>query len=259
MTTRLEQLQTLSDAATAYVVDKYGSTSRRCVEGRHHLFMAARKMGLMVEKAQGFYWGNQHNWVYDPQTEVIIDPTASQFGRHDGVIMPDDRAYKLYDPVPKKWLNELGYQPSFQHQRWLTAKRWIKAGTTPNEEWGEDKIEWRISKRGDHYLYFQRKVHFDKYPTEHVRSGLVFTTKDGGYHLTITLQRRVMVNYKVYRPTRIKHYYISPHGALLMSFRNKWQPYRDSQGYYFTPEEFVGQLPPEVQAHILNHNLTEVA
>lgn len=255
---RLEQLQALSDAATEYVISKYGRTSMKCVEGRYNLFINARKAGFKeVEKAQGFFMGRHHNWVYDPVTEAIIDPTATQFGGENGVILPSNERYSWYNAVPKEYLHHLGYQPSLQYSRWMAAKKWLLAGTTPSEDWGENKVEWRVSKKGDDYLYFQREVHFDKYFTEHVRAGLVFTTKDGGYHVTVTMQRRVLVDGKVYRPTRIKHYYVSPYGALLVSIRGKWQPFRDSQGFYH-PSSLMSELPEEVRNLITNDTM-EVA
>lgn len=249
MEDRLAQLQALSDAATEYVVAKFGTAKMKCVEGRHHLFSAARKAGLNeVQKAQGFYFGQHHNWVFDPVSGAIIDPTASQFGARNGVVLASTLQYDYYDLVPKEHLPHLGMQPSLQYSRWRAVKRWLEAGAEPNEEVGEEKFEWRTSKKGDGYAYFSKKVHFGPHIAEGVRSGLLFSTKKGDIHVSLVLQRRVLVDGKVYRPTRIKHLLVTQAGALLESRWGNWTPYRDPySGLYFPPSHYFTGFPATVQ------------
>lgn len=244
---RTNTLSTLSEATTTYITEKFGNVVNRCAEARHHLYTSARQEGLAeVRKAQGFYWGRQHNWVHDPVLGVIVDPTASQFGGANGVILPGDPQFGYYDEVSTDLLPEIGMAHSHQYSNWCTYRRWVTAGANPRETLGEKKFEWRTSRKGDAYLYFQRPVSFGPSTEEQVRSGLVFATKQGDLHVSLILQRRILAGGKVYRPTRVKHLLVTRHGALLESRHGKWAPYRE-RGFYREPRHFFGCFPEEVQ------------
>lgn len=162
-----------------------------CRQASKRLVSQAKKAGIKLEFCYGFFGMSSHCWTED-ENGNIWDPTAGQFlGGANGFVEKGSARHSMYDKIPQEHWYEVDRPPmSNRYYRWLVIKDAIRAGM--NGEFGHDSYEWRVSKRGDEYLYLSFRVKFSPGDREpQVRTALVFRTKDGGLRFAVLMQRPI--------------------------------------------------------------------
>lgn len=228
MKTMKELNQQVRDSFAA----KKGGVAYKCFEASVRLERLARtNKHSNVVHYTGFFSSQIHNWCLDTQSGIIYDPTMEQFGlTWSGQVTPDNPIYKKYWGTPQAevqyWAPSMASYTNMGHlARYFAFKQ--KSGGKSEETRGEFvQPQLKVSKKGDEYLLFQKKVHFtvlDGGPQ--MRSCLVFKTKDGrGYNVRMLMQRMVMLEDRVIYPTSIKTYYLAGNCRIAIpKKRDKWE------------------------------------
>jgi hypothetical protein len=256
---RFQKLSELSAQVTEAIVMNYGDVRYKCGEATNKMIKLAQEQGIDLVWGAGFFSWHSHNWVIDPETGIIYDPTASQFGGRNGAVLPIEAQYGEYDCIPEEYEKYIDRRPDWTLKSWNDVKRWIPFGV--EEKVGFDKVELRISKRGDEYIYVSQETKF-VLDQPAVRSCLIFEYAKG-WRVSVVMQDRIITRDKrVVRPTRIVRFMVHRDGSTYMAKEGQkvehLNPAGISPSTYWMPKlaaQLIKQLTNEsINAwHMENH------
>lgn len=237
----LKTLEELCRETTAYTMEKKGRIVMECEYATRRFLKVAKAEGhTTLVWCRGFFRLSMHHWAKDANG-VIYDPTVGQFLYGDNArITPGMAEYGYYDEVPAHLVGSLAHSTSQILASWLIMKPWV---TVPDTTVGEHKVEVRISKRGDEYLYVQQPITFTPACNTGLRTFLVFHYKRG-YRISVIQQdRRKTEDGRIIHPTSIKRFMVHFNGWV---FEASEKGSVGSGGYKPEWKDIKHQFPKEV-------------
>lgn len=163
-TQQMQQMQQISDEITSEIISRRGSTRGWCDP-------AAEEFCSKVAEARfasGFWRGHEHNWAV--VGDIVVDPTACQFGNAAGVQLEDHN----YEEVPPEWVSLV----TGRTVNWMRPL--YKAGVPAYREIGKDTFEVRKDSKARAYLYQGWRVRVPADPSRSVVRSMVVWVHDNG-------------------------------------------------------------------------------
>lgn len=117
-------LKTLSDEVTARIIKTHGKVTLHCSPATGHVVAAAKKAGIELRRAVGFFGLSQHHWAV-AEDGTIVDPTGAQFnGGWNGIVTVDNRRYRYYEEIDSDAIDLVArYGSSMQYDVWQGLKK----------------------------------------------------------------------------------------------------------------------------------------
>jgi hypothetical protein len=150
------KLQAISDLVTAQLIVTHGKINLMCRQGAFHLVRAAKKEGITLRRAVGFFGGAVHHWTV-AEDQTIIDPTGAQFvhGRN-GVIPTDDPLWCSYDEIDPEYVERVSrYASAMQYWKWQEIKAALRIGLGFHSIEQEEADEIRTNHLGLPYRFIR--------------------------------------------------------------------------------------------------------
>lgn len=230
----MEHFIEILEETNAAVIDKFGTTRDKCAEGAGMLLYRLQRAGYTggrFKRDKGFFGFTQHHWVVDTHTNIIYDPTITQFGQKLMPIDPDNKLYERYDSV-----SGTGFDPRPPHDtvyaQWIAYRRWARYfGDQDKVTRGADIVEQRVSVKGDPYTYYGFEVSWgpgdlgsNRFGYGKDRAMVVFRSTKGGYNIRVSKQgMKLHDDGRISYPVWPEYYHIlAGRKILLRKVNGKW-------------------------------------